>query len=129
MGYVMEYSCNLEHQLGYVDGHCKGYHQPTSRSMRPTRLEWDFLPACVKQIEAACTFAEEQISDLELYVLQHDEFGKGEMKKCGISPDAFVQMALQMAYFKVRVRREGLAIGGSGSWREGLVCKVRARRE
>lgn len=52
-------------------------------------------------IDRALETAREQIEDLDLYVLQHKVFGKGDMKKCKLSPDAFVQMALQLAYFKV----------------------------
>jgi carnitine O-palmitoyltransferase 1 len=40
------------------------------------------------------------INDVDLYVHQHEKFGKGIIKKCGFSPDAFIQMALQMAYYK-----------------------------
>jgi len=30
----------------------------------------------------------------------HQEYGKGFMKKCRISPDAYIQMALQLAYYR-----------------------------
>ena len=56
----------------------------------------------MSRIEAALSFAKEQIDDLDLHILQHTEFGKGDIKKCKISPDAFIQMALQLAYYKVR---------------------------
>lgn len=104
VGYVMEYSCNLENKLGYQsDGHTKGYADCLKAPPpMPQRLQWDLSPACVARIQSAQVFAEEQIADLDMYVLKHDDFGKGIMKKCKISPDAFIQMALQMAYFKVR---------------------------
>ncbi len=38
--------------------------------------------------------------DLDLVILDHDEWGKGFIKKCRISPDAFIQIALQLAYFR-----------------------------
>ena len=58
-------------------------------------------PQAVSRIEAALSFAQEQITDLDLHILQHTAFGKGDIKKCKISPDAFIQMALQLAYYKV----------------------------
>lgn len=103
VGYVMEYSCNMEHTIGYgEDGHCKDYLQVYTSPL-PQRLEWALSPDCVTRIQTACTFAQEQISDLDLHVLKQEEFGKGVMKRCKISPDAFIQMALQMAYYRVGI--------------------------
>ena len=51
----------------------------------------------------ALTNARVAIDDIDLYVNQHDAFGKGVIKKCGFSPDAFIQMALQLAYYRVRI--------------------------
>lgn len=39
--------------------------------------------------------------DVELYCFQFLPFGKGVIKKCRTSPDAFVQIALQLAHFRV----------------------------
>lgn len=42
------------------------------------------------------------INDVDLFVYKHDLYGKGFMKKCRVSPDAFIQMALQLAYQRVK---------------------------
>ncbi len=42
------------------------------------------------------------IEDLDLYVLCHDAFGKGAMKKIGISPDAFAQVSMNTANGRLR---------------------------
>ena len=42
------------------------------------------------------------LEDVDLRLLMHNDFGKGFMKKCKVSPDAFIQMALQLAYYRVR---------------------------
>ena len=39
--------------------------------------------------------------DLHLHILMHPAYGKGFMKKCNLSPDAYIQMALQLAYYRL----------------------------
>ena len=56
---------------------------------------------CVEVIEQSLTVARALASDVDLHLLKHDEYGKGFMKKCKMSPDAFIQMALQLAYHRV----------------------------
>ena len=38
--------------------------------------------------------------DLDLVVSDHSKWGKGFIKTCKVSPDALVQAALQLAYYK-----------------------------
>ena len=74
-------------------------------------------------IDQAVVNAQESIADLDLQVLAHTAFGKGVMKKFKISPDAYIQMALQLAYYRVRgwggVEGPG---GEGGKWSEVYVC-------
>lgn len=101
VGYIMEYTCNKEYLARYQqDGHCAGYDALSTALPRPPMLKWELSPPCVARISSAQTLAQQQIADLDLHVLMHDDFGKGVMKKCHLSPDAFIQMALQMAYYK-----------------------------
>lgn len=51
-------------------------------------------------IESAYEDAQRRIADIDLKILVHTAYGKGLMKKCRISPDAFIQMALQLAYYR-----------------------------
>lgn len=72
------------------------------------------LPVVVRQacekIEEALVEAQVAIANLDLFVLYHAEFGKGAIKKCKISPDAFIQMALQLAYYKVQHLHDGIMV-------------------
>lgn len=43
--------------------------------------------------------ADKLLNDVDLHIYIHDEFGKGLIKSCRTSPDAFIQMALQLAYY------------------------------
>lgn len=45
--------------------------------------------------------ARKLINDVEMAVLVWTDYGKGFVKKLKISPDAFIQMALQLTYFRV----------------------------
>ena len=42
------------------------------------------------------------LNDVDLRIYMHTPYGKGFMKDCRISPDAYIQMALQLAYYRVR---------------------------
>jgi len=68
----------------------------------PTRLRWDLTQKAEKVIETALTNVRKLIDDIDLVILTHDAFGKGLIKRCGVSPDAFVQMAMQIAYKRDR---------------------------
>ncbi len=43
--------------------------------------------------------AHDLCNDVDLHIYAHDSFGKGFSKLCKTSPDAFVQLALQLAYY------------------------------
>lgn len=45
--------------------------------------------------------ADALLNDVDLRLLMHTAYGKGFMKACRLSPDAYTQMALQLAYYRV----------------------------
>ena len=62
------------------------------------QLTWDLTQKAEKVIETAVINVEKLISDLDLQLFVYAPYGKGFIKKCGVSPDAYVQMAMQIAY-------------------------------
>ena len=72
----------------------------------PHKLEWDMVP----QLSTALRFAETRLADLigqnEFATLEFSGFGKNFMTSMGFSPDAFVQMAFQAAYYGLYGRNE-----------------------
>jgi len=52
------------------------------------------------EIIGAHTYCLKNNEDLDLAFRVHDSFGKGFIKTTGNSPDAFIQMALQLAYYR-----------------------------
>ncbi|XP_036615623.1 carnitine O-palmitoyltransferase 1, muscle isoform [Trichosurus vulpecula] len=85
--------------LDYTDsGHCQG--KPNHALAPPQRLQWEIPEECQKIIESSYQVAKALADDVELYCFQFMPFGKGLIKKCRSSPDAFVQIALQLAHFR-----------------------------
>lgn len=65
----------------------------------PRKLEWSMVP----ELALALRFAETRLADLiqqnDFQVLEYQHYGMKEIKNMGFSPDAFVQMAFQAAYY------------------------------
>lgn len=72
----------------------------------PHKLEWDMVP----ELGIALRFAETRLADLiqqnEFATLDFAAYGKNFMTSMGFSPDAFVQMAFQAAYYGLYGRVE-----------------------
>ncbi|KAH6850868.1 Choline/Carnitine o-acyltransferase-domain-containing protein [Chaetomium sp. MPI-CAGE-AT-0009] len=72
----------------------------------PHKLEWDMLP----ELRIAVRFAETRLADLieqnEFQCLDFGAYGKNFITSMGFSPDAFVQMAFQAAYYGLYGRIE-----------------------
>ncbi|GAB1313220.1 carnitine O-acetyltransferase yat1 [Madurella fahalii] len=72
----------------------------------PHKLEWDMIP----ELRIAVRFAETRLADLieqnEFQCLDFGAYGKNFITSMGFSPDAFVQMAFQAAYYGLYGRVE-----------------------
>ncbi|GAB7364992.1 hypothetical protein MBLNU230_g5775t1 [Neophaeotheca triangularis] len=75
-------------------------------STTPHKLEWDMVP----ELKTALRFAETRLADLiqqnEFETLEFEGYGKNFITSMGFSPDAFVQMAFQAAYYGLYGRME-----------------------
>lgn len=61
---------------------------------------------CEEQISKSLAVAQALADDVDFHVLSFRDFGKGNIKRCRVSPDAFIQLALQLAYYRVRLVRQ-----------------------
>lgn len=90
--------------------HAKSYKPPRGKDKplaqfvepidtTPKKLDWKLTP----EIRVGVRYAETRISALicqnESEALEFDGYGKNFITSHGLSPDAFVQMAFQAAYF------------------------------
>lgn len=75
-------------------------------SITPRKLEWDMIP----EMSTALRFAETRLADLiqqnEFQTLDFMAYGANFIKSMGFSPDAYVQMAFQAAYYGLYGRME-----------------------
>nr|CAD7443826.1 unnamed protein product [Timema bartmani] len=62
------------------------------------------------------------IEDLDLFVYRYNGYGKDFIKSCRVSPDAYIQLALQLTYF--RLYRQLTATYESASTRRFLLGRV-----
>uniref|UniRef100_A0A8C5EUD9 carnitine O-palmitoyltransferase n=1 Tax=Gouania willdenowi TaxID=441366 RepID=A0A8C5EUD9_GOUWI len=86
-------------RLGYTeDGHCCGQLHPTLPG--PQRLQWEISTECQEVIENSLTLAQNLADDVDSHIVPFNDFGKGLIKKCRTSPDAFIQIALQLAHYR-----------------------------
>ncbi|KAM9277437.1 carnitine O-palmitoyltransferase 1, muscle isoform [Cariama cristata] len=86
-------------QLGYAEGgHCLG--EPNTLLAPPQRLQWDVPQECQAAIEGSYRLAKALADDVDFCCFQFSDFGKGLIKKCRTSPDAFIQISLQLAHFR-----------------------------
>ncbi|KAK2176892.1 hypothetical protein NP493_633g01032 [Ridgeia piscesae] len=99
MGHAWETAMHDEFIQGYTeDGHTTG--QPLMSPPNPIKLQWEIPQECQEVIEESLERARDLLNDVDLHILTHDAYGKGFMKKCRTSPDAYIQMALQLAYYR-----------------------------
>ena len=68
-------------------------------SFQGTILPWALSPQAEVAIETAVISAHAAIDDLALEVYHHP-WGKDRIKACKLSPDGFIQMAMQLAYYR-----------------------------
>ncbi len=56
---------------------------------------------CQTMIANSLSVAVVLADDVDSHIIPFSDFGKGLIKKCKISPDAFIQFALQLAHYRV----------------------------
>ncbi|XP_056454660.1 carnitine O-palmitoyltransferase 1, muscle isoform [Gadus chalcogrammus] len=100
IGHMWEYVLATDcFHLGYTEeGHCKG--DVNKGIPPPARLEWQIPKECRETIETSYVLAKQIADDVDFHGCLFSEFGKGLIKKCRTSPDAFIQLALQLAQFR-----------------------------
>ncbi|NXL87372.1 CPT1A palmitoyltransferase, partial [Alectura lathami] len=100
VGHLWEHAMTIDYlELGYTeDGHCKG--ETNQNIPVPTKLQWEIPEECQDVIERSLSTARALADDVDFCSFHFDVFGKGLIKKAKTSPDAFIQLALQLAHYR-----------------------------
>ena len=80
------------------DGNCVGQKEVV---LPAERLKWQLDDVVQSNMEISLKVAQNLIDDVEMALLVWTDYGKGFVKQLKISPDAFLQMCLQLTYFRV----------------------------
>jgi len=105
---VGEYKMNPYDETGHVkaglDGSTSFCNRPPEREEAWNRLSWALSADAEDAIRSSYNNYQGLINDIDLSVTSYSNYGKDFVKKCRVSPDAYVQMAMQLAYFRDRGR-------------------------
>lgn len=63
-------------------------------------LKWSISPETAQDLKDAEEFIERQVKNFDAKVFTFNDYGKESIKTFKMSPDAFIQQAVQLAYFR-----------------------------
>ncbi len=98
------------------------YHGQNVSSAVPTpsKLSFDLSSSSVVSIQKATQQFDVLAGKHEIRVVTFEGYGKSLIKKFGVSPDAFAQMAIQLAYYKMYgVSRATYESSGTRKFKDG----------
>uniref|UniRef100_A0AC35TUD1 Carn_acyltransf domain-containing protein n=1 Tax=Rhabditophanes sp. KR3021 TaxID=114890 RepID=A0AC35TUD1_9BILA len=79
------------------DGHCRGIVEAVPRAQRlKWNLDTETEMAIIESYTISKGITDDFVNSYEMFKI----YGKNFIKKAKVSPDAYIQMAMQMAYFK-----------------------------
>jgi len=109
----------MDHVVDFMEKGCQVRGQlPPSSLPRPARMEMGVTPSLEAEVERAAKVLDNMVDDLEMSCFNFEGFGKKFIKSQKISPDSFIQMAIQLAFY--RIHGEPGAHYESGSVRQFL---------
>ena len=86
--------------LGYSDSLDTNQNSKLNNSPRVELLKWDISPFIQSQIEKARILVDTICKEYDTYTFEYKEYGKEFVKNLGIYFQGYIQLALQLAYYK-----------------------------
>ena len=81
-----------------VNGNCRG--DASNTWSLPDRLQFEVPKDVIISMNEFVLKAEAETNDVDMCTYVHTRFGKEDIKKMKMSPDTFIQIAMQLAYYK-----------------------------
>ena len=66
----------------------------------PRKLKWKINNRVKNWIDHARVLIDKSILNLDMFILKYDKFGRDFPKNINISPDSFIQLSMQLAYYR-----------------------------
>jgi hypothetical protein len=100
LGMTTEWILWRDHRLGYdAAGHARGIRVQSASDVAPIRLRLQLTRKAIKAVNESLEEAKKIADNVDLYVYPFTAFGKNRItKKWKCSPDAFIQLSLQLAH-------------------------------
>ncbi|XP_034538002.1 choline O-acetyltransferase [Notolabrus celidotus] len=93
----------------------------------PRRLRWKCTPEIHKLLASSADKLQRQVKNLDMNVHKSYDYGKEFIKKQKMSPDAYIQVALQLAYYRCHGRPVSTYESASiRRFQEGRVDNIRS---
>lgn len=115
----------MDHIMDYMAEHTDP-RPPAVELSRPQRLMFNVDTEIKQEIEDAKIALESLVGDLEMTYFKFTGFGKNFIKSQKMSPDSFIQMAIQLAFY--RIHKEPGAHYESASTRKFLYGRTETIR-
>ncbi|XP_050423974.1 choline O-acetyltransferase [Adelges cooleyi] len=74
---------------------------PVASVEKPEKLIWSVNNELIKHIADASSVLDRLVKDLDCHVFRFTQYGKEFIKSCKVSPDVYIQLAMQLAYHKL----------------------------
>ncbi|XP_077986310.1 carnitine O-acetyltransferase-like isoform X2 [Glandiceps talaboti] len=105
----------LDHTMTFINNYSDAMKPVPVHLPDPKKLQFKLNNELYDDIDTAKRHLDSLVDDLQVHAFQFQPFGKNFPKQNKMSPDAFIQVALQLAYY--RVYNEPAATYESGSIR------------
>ncbi|KAF5402553.1 Carnitine O-palmitoyltransferase 1 liver [Paragonimus heterotremus] len=80
------------------NGHCRGRGNSALPHCR--RLRWELSEQCIDAIRVSLGVVTKLINDVDQHMFPYRMYGKSFISSNRLSPDAYIQLALQLTYFR-----------------------------